>query len=271
MLGLFFLGFVFLFLDFGKLMFISFASCGAFCVFIKNESNGELVFPKDNFTEKVSVCHINLSNVGHGEDMIRLLTESDLDIISFQEMTPEWSAYLLQALDKIFPFTYQAVRIDPYGKALFSKFPLHIVDTLSASYAFDLAIEMKKNGNTYTLISTYLTPSLNEGSLTMAKTQMKNISQFIQGTKKNVIVLGEFNMVYWSDEIRNFREATHLRNSRKDVIPASLRIPYDHIFYSSDLQCVVVKDLFVSRKERIGILTSFQQNLDLGKRKILLN
>lgn len=53
MLGLFALGFLFLFTGFEKLMLMSFAACGVLCVFIKNESNGELIYPKDNFTEKL--------------------------------------------------------------------------------------------------------------------------------------------------------------------------------------------------------------------------
>ena len=58
MLGLFALGFLFLFTGFEKLMLMSFAACAVLCVFIKNQSNGELIYPKDNYTEKkISVCH----------------------------------------------------------------------------------------------------------------------------------------------------------------------------------------------------------------------
>ena len=69
---------------------------------------------------------------------------------------------------------------------------------------------------------------------------------------QKTIVLGEFNMVYWSDEIRQFRETTHLRNSRKDVIPASFRAPFDHVFYAEDLQCVALKDLMLSKKTELA-------------------
>ena len=266
MLGLFALGFVFLFTGFEKLMLMSFAACAVLCVFIKNQSNGELVYPKDNDTEKISVCHINLSNVLEVENMASQLKNNDIDLISFQELTPEWADFLESSLASDYPHRYQSVRIDPYGKAFYSRYPIRVTDTLSRSYAFDLALEVIKNGQSYNLVSTYLTPSLNGNSLTMARSQMKNISQYVLSHPKKAIVLGEFNMVYWSDEIRQFRETTHLRNSRKDVIPASLRAPFDHVFYSDDLQCVALKDMMLSRKDRIGIFAAFQQNIDQSHR-----
>jgi endonuclease/exonuclease/phosphatase (EEP) superfamily protein YafD len=94
---------------------------------------------------------------------------------------------------------------------------------------------------------------------------MKNISNYIQNQEERVIVLGDFNMVYWSEEIRNFRLASQLNNSRKDVILASMKVPYDHVFYSKNLQCVSVKDFLINRNERVGLLSVFQQNTEPRK------
>jgi endonuclease/exonuclease/phosphatase (EEP) superfamily protein YafD len=96
---------------------------------------------------------------------------------------------------------------------------------------------------------------------------MKNISKYVNDQNIKVIVLGEFNTVYWSDEIRAFREATNLNNSRKDVIPANLKIPYDQIFYSKDLQCVNVKDFIINKGERVGLISMFQQNINQNSHK----
>lgn len=256
------LGFIFLFTSNSRMMLMSFALSAALCVFLKNESNGELIFPKDNYTSKLNISHINLGNISDQESMIRLLMESDIEVISFQELTPEWVGYIDEALNKNYPHTYKAVRIDPFGKAIYSKFPIKILDTLNTTFAFDLLFEVSKNDQKFNIISTYLTPSLNNSSNNLARIQMKNISNVINEKLKNSIVLGEFNMVYWAQEIRNFREASKLNNSRKDVIPASLKVPYDHIFYSRDLQCLAVKDLLVNRSERVGMMTCFQKKLD---------
>ncbi|MFM2394678.1 MAG: hypothetical protein RLZZ546_2660 [Bacteroidota bacterium] len=272
MLAFLVLGFILLFTSNSRMMLMSFALSAALCVFLKNESNGELIFPKDNYTSKLNISHINLGNITDQQSMIKLLLESDLEVISFQELTPEWVSFIDESLRKNYNHSYKAVRIDPFGKAIYSKFPIKIIDTLNQSFAFDLLFEISKNDQKFNIISTYLTPSLNNSSTNLARTQMKNISNVINSKMSNAIVLGEFNMVYWAQEIRNFREASKLNNSRKDVIPASLKVPYDHIFYSRDLQCLAVKDLMVNRSERVGMMTCFQKKLDfISQNKIEIN
>lgn len=263
MLGFFGLGFVFLFTSKTRLMLMSYSICAVLCVFLKNESNGELLYPKDNLTGQLVVGHINLSNIINQEEMLKVLNDSKIDVLSFQEFTPEWKEVLSSGLRKSYLYKYEAIRIDPFGKAIYSKYPITIFDTISKSIAFDVAFKVTKGSEEFTMISSYLTPALNLKSSTMAKTQMKNISEYLNPGIPNTIVLGEFNMVYWASEIRNFRDASKLNNCRKDVIPASLKLPYDHIFHSKELQCLLMKDILINRKERVGLIASFQKNLDI--------
>lgn len=267
MLFLFIMGFVFLIFNKPRLMFMSYASCAALCVFIKNESNGDLISPRENKTEKLLVSHINLSNVNDIKNLIKELKRNEPDLISFQEFTPDWQS-ALDTLKIEYPYSFKAVRIDPFGKAIFSKFPIEIKDTLNQNIAFDLAFVLSKTQYRFNIVSLYLTPSLDKNSLANSKLQMKNISKYVNDQNIKVIVLGEFNTVYWSEEIRAFREATNLNNSRKDVIPANLKIPYDQIFYSKDLQCVNVKDFIINKGERVGLISMFQQNINQNSQKI---
>ncbi len=261
MLALFVLGFMFLILDKGRLMLLSFALCATLCVFLKNESNTDLLSPKLNNTQNITVGHVNLSNVDHAIPLIEEIKRSKPDLISFQEFTPDWEGLLSKLKDE-YPYHYEAMRIDLHGKTFYSKYPIEKVDTLNRDIAFDIAVHVLKNNNSYTIISPYLTPSLDKSSLTKAKVQMKNISDYIGSHGGRTIVLGDFNMVYWSEEIRNFRDATKLDNSRKDVIPASSKMPYDHVFYSKNLQCLKVKDFMLNDKERVGLISIFQQNIE---------
>jgi exonuclease III len=255
----FLLGFIFLCTDQPRKMFISYALCTMVGVFLKNESNGELLFPKDNHTDKITVSHINLGALSDIKEFSQKIQTSKVDVISLQEVTPDWAAVLSESLKDAYPYIYSAVRIDPYGKAIYSKFPLKILDTLNKGIAFDIVCEIEKNEKKYTLLSTYLTPPLNESASHQSKIQINNISKFVVGHNKKLIVLGEFNMVYWANEIRRFRQETDLNNSRKDVMATSLRAPNDHTFYTKDLQCILTDD-FVTQGERIGMTTSFQQN-----------
>jgi endonuclease/exonuclease/phosphatase (EEP) superfamily protein YafD len=262
MLGFLGLGFLFLLINRERLMMLSFATCATLCVFLKNESNGELLFPKTNNTESITLSHVNLSNVDHPSILFNELKRNSCDIVSFQELTPDWRGILSSSLKQDYPYSYEATRIDLFGKAIYSKYPLERIDTINKENAFDIVATINKSKNKYKIISPYLTPPLDKNSLVACKVQMKNISNYIQNQVDRVIVLGDFNMVYWSEEIRNFREASKLNNSRKDVILASMKLPYDHVFYSKNLQCVNVKDFLINRDERVGLLSVFQQNTE---------
>lgn len=262
MLGCFVLGFLFLIIDKSRMVLLCFAACSVLCVFLKNESNGDFIFPKFNNTDNITVSHINLSNVDHPILFINEIKRNLPDVISIQEFTPDWAGVLSNKLKTDYPFQYESMRIDLFGKAIYSKYPIEKIDTLNGNIAFDLGVKINKNSNTYTIISPYLTPALDKNSLNIANLQMKNISSYIMQEGGRVIVLGDFNMVYWSEEIRNFREAAKLNNTRKDVVPVSLKVPYDHVFYSKNLQCVNVKDFLINRKERVGLISIFQQNIE---------
>ncbi len=261
MLFLFFLGFIFLFLSRSKPMFISFAACAALCVFIKNESNTDFLAPKENRSQKVRVAHINLSNIDDENLLNELINKDNYDLISFQEFTPEWRGILGQNLGVKFPYNKEFLRLDPHGKAIYSKYPVEIIDTLNKTIGQDLVLSINKNQVNYTFISTYLVPSLDNNSLNLAKLQMKNISQYIQSKLEKIIVMGDFNMVYWNQEIKQFRNATRLNNGRKDVIPVNLKQPYDQVFYTANLQCIGVKDILMNSKQRVGIHATFQENI----------
>jgi hypothetical protein len=259
MLGLFVLGMIFLFINKSRAMFVSFASCAALCVFIKNESNGDFISPKENNSHKLYVHHINLSGVSDIDGLVRQILNKKSDVLSFQEVTPEWAKPLEEGLKNIYPHSYKSVRIDPFGKAIYSKYPFTITDTLNELFSFDIVAKINKTGQVFTLISPYLTPALDNNSILQARQQMKNISQYINGEDNNLIVIGDFNMAYWSQDISDFRSSCNLNNGRKDVIPVSMKVPYDQVFYSKDLQCVNVQDLFTHPGERVGITAVLQE------------
>jgi endonuclease/exonuclease/phosphatase (EEP) superfamily protein YafD len=262
-MGIFFaLGFIFLFISFTRAMFVCFAACAALCVFIKNESNGDFVSPKENSsTQKLYIHHINLSNVTDINGLVKKILSKKSDVLSFQEVTPEWAQPLELALKNIYPHNFKAVRIDPFGKAIYSKYPFTISDTLNELFSFDIVAKVNKEGKVYTLISPYLTPALDNNSILQARQQMKNISQYVNTEDDNLIVIGDFNMVYWSQDISDFRASCDLHNGRKDVIPVSMKVPYDQVFYSKNLQCVSVQDLFINSGERVGITAVVQEAL----------
>jgi len=259
MLGI--LGFSLFSLLFGrtKIMFAGFACTAALCIFLKDASNNTLKLPKENTEAKLNVAHINLSNLTFEiSDLKDMLNEEKVDLVSFQELTPDWNIVLNELLKSEFPFSKSEVRIDPYGMALFSKIPFKNIESFKCKDKPNLKITVEKEGEKFQVICSYLTPALDQKSIETASTQLTKIAEEIKKSEYPLIALGEFNMVYWTNEIREFRSDTKLTNSRRGLSDGNLRVPYDHIFFSEGLECTEFNEMKDDDQNYIGIVGTYQ-------------
>ena len=269
MFGFFISGFVFLFMNQKKLLITSFAICGMLCVILKNESNSNLVNPIENNNPKIKLSHYNLSNLDNPYELVAAIEKENADVISFQELTPDWHAILEIALKNNYEYYTDIVRIDPYGKGFYSKYPIVKVDTINKSTFQDLRIQCSHQGNEYVFYSTYVIPALDKRSRALAKEQLTQISEKVKREIRPSLVFGDFNLVYWSEEVSHFRNNSLLNNSRKEVVPASFKLPYDHIFYSKSLECLNERDILDARDEKIGYMGVYQAKNDERKQIML--
>ena len=242
-----------------KIMFAGFLCTAALCVFLKDASNNTLKLPKENTEAKLNVAHINLSNLSFEfNELNDLLNKEQVDLVSFQELTPDWNNVLNNALKIDFPFSKSEVRIDPYGMALFSRTPFSSVESFKCENKPNLKSIVVKEGKKFEIICSYLTPALDQKSIETASSQLTQIAEEIQKSELPIIALGEYNMVYWTNEIREFRSNTKLTNSRRGLSDGNLRVPYDHIFFSEALECTEFKEMKDENQNYIGILGTYQ-------------
>jgi len=122
----------------------------------------------------------------------------ELDVVSFQELTPDWADMLRDSLLGLLPYRYQQVRIDPYGMAVYSKHPLQMADTMQCRGIPMLHIAVDKGDARFHLVSSYLTAQGN------------------------------------------------------------LRVPYDHIFFSENLECVQFNEMKGASQKYLGIRGTYQ-------------
>jgi len=243
-----------------NILYVSFACCASLCVFLKSASNSNLKMPEENNETKVSIAHVNVTSAEESyESLTNELLKREIDILSFQEVKPDWARYLQSALKETHPYIIENIRIDLFGMAIYSKFPITKVDT---AYAADVPfltanIELKEDKE-LCVISTMMLPSINKRLDSLQTAQMENISNYIKENQETELVLGDFNMVYWSNKIRDFRENASLLNSRRDVSQSVLSVPYDHIFHSSDLECTQFRDIIDTTGNRLGIVAHLQ-------------
>ena len=249
------------------ILYVSFGCAAALALFLKSASNNELKNPLATNEDKFILAHINLSVITDEGVVKNLMLDPEIDAVSVQEYTPDWAMLMPVLLDTSYKYSHQNVRMDLYGKAVFSKHPIHLVDSLNFDDIPNIDVNILKKNKTYRLLSTYLTPALDNASKSKAKTQFKALKEKINKTAENIIVSGEFNQVYWSNDILTFRNETGLLNSRRNVNPSTFKMPYDHIFYSSDMECFNFTELNDNQGNHIGSKASFQIKTSATKRK----
>lgn len=246
-----------------KVMFAGLACTAALCIFLKNASHSTLKLTEANTETKLNVAHINLGNINtSGFDAVeQMLEERNIDVVSFQELTLEWK-FIESELKDRFPYSISEVRIDPYGMAIFSRTPFIESDTFLCEDIPNMHVKVEKVDSRFQIISSYLIPALDNQGLRKASKQLNAIAQKVNNSNIPLIALGEYNMVYWTNEIRNFRSKTKLQNSRRDLVDSNLRVPYDHIFFSNTLECIEFEEMKDDSQNYIGIMGTYQIKME---------
>ena len=257
---------MFLIIDMRRLMFMSLICAGILSLFLKNNSNTHLILPQINDEPSISIAHFNLANTENDlESLLEIIFSIDPDLISLQEFTPFWDRTISEAITEKYPYSAKLVRIDPYGLALFSKKEFTSSDTIYCQNTPILEMGYNLSGSAISVFSSYITPSLNKISTDLAEDQLATISERIIRRQSPAIVVGEFNDVYWSNKMRNFRTSNSLHHSRRNITPTSFSIPNDHIYFSADMECTSFRDLSDKESRRIGILGRYQFKLNIDK------
>lgn len=239
------------------ILFTSFACAATLTIFLKNASNTELKDPNINDQIRISVAHLNLSLITDVADVRKILNNPEIEVVSFQEYTPDWGN-IIPLIAKSFPYSFKSVRMDLYGKAVFSKYKIVNSEIIEHQGIPSIVVKVQKDENVFTIFSAYLTPALDRNSKIIASQQIVDLEKSINQDKENLILMGEFNQVYWSHDIIAFRNNTGLLNSRRNVNPSTFKMPYDHIFYTPSLECYFFEDLSDISTNHIGCRGSFQ-------------
>lgn len=240
------------------LMFAGLVSSGSVALYLKSASYDGLKHTAVAGQRGLQVAHINLSLVTDIESVYEMVSDTSVDIISFQEFTPDWAAMIPSMMDSSFIYRYEDVRMDLYGKAVYSVFPLTSASKLSPDgTSLSPEITVVLPGTKMRLLTPYLTPALDRRSGQLAREQLQELGRIMEKDPMPTIVMGEFNQVYWSKEILQFRKKAALLNSRLEVSPARLKMPFDHIFYTSSMACLSFEEINDKLGNHIGCKARF--------------
>ena len=267
MLLFLFLGLFFLMLDNKRLLLWNFAFASLLSLFLKSSSNTNLQLAKDSGFPEVKVALINLSNISQDPGIIpKYLNKANIDIIAFNELTPNWDPYLKEQLLKSYPYMSNYLSIDNFGKAIYSKLPISQSDTLyhdGIPYLMSY-IELGSDQK-LVLLNAYFLPPLTRRQIAILNSQLGFLIQEIRQNKFPLICLGDFNLAPWSNELRAFKYSAKLNDSRRDIIPRAkqdltsfLDVPVEHITFNNRLSCTVFENIYDAQDNYIGIMGQYQ-------------
>jgi len=264
------MGLLFLMLRQKNLMMVSFLSCAALCLVLRNsfdERTASAFFPKLNDNGTLEIAHFNVStfNDEYG-DLLKVISECDADLVSIQEVTPDWNYFLKSGLAKTYPYSKTVVRIDFHGLAVYSKFPFVRMDTFHYQNIPNIvgSVQIDSTHGEIFFICSHTEPPVNRPAYTKIDGHLDKIAAVANGLKGPVVTIGDYNVVPWSPELQAFRLKAHLSNSRRSFTASNsnssmpfLSVPIDHIFYSNDLQCVSF-DMVTNEQANVGIKGTYQ-------------
>lgn len=262
------MGLLFLTLRQKNLMMVSFLSCAALCLALRDsfdEQTTSAFYPKLNDNRTVEIAHFNVAAFNEEyEDLLKVIKDSDADIISIQEVTPDWNYFLKTGLETTYPHSHTVVRIDFHGLAVYSKHPFARIDTFHYQEIPNLvgSFQIDSTYGEIFFICSHTEPPVNTAAYEKIDGHLDKISAVANGLKGPVLTIGDYNLVPWSPELQAFRLKANLSNSRRNFSASNsslpfLSVPIDHIFYSNDFQCVSF-DMVTNEQANVGIKGTYQ-------------
>ena len=266
------LGLAFLALRSPRLTMVAFVCCGFLCIFLKNTTNSALVKPTPTHEATLSIAQFNLSatNSGYGATVSSIL-KTDADIMTIQEVTPDWHHWLFDSMCVRYPFHCSVSMPNFTNIEVFTKFKIEKCDTIYSQNLPSLIIALRPTPTSRQtfLISTYIAPPLFTTAYQTMRQQLHDISQRIVQLNAPTITVGEYNLEGSSFEIQQFRQDAGLLDSRRGFQPMHddgkivlSEVPTDHFFYTPHFQCLDFQTISGAQAERLGIVGTYQFNQD---------
>ncbi len=269
MFGMLILSLGFLVFNQTRLMFISMLACGLLAFYLKTASNSAMILPEQNNLPKVKVAHFNLSSFNKGDDQLeKLILGTDSEVLSFQEYTPDWDLIISNFLHKKFPHTHRRVRIDLFGMGIYSKKPIKKTEIFYYKEIPNINVTIHNGYQDINIVSAYIAPPSIQSKNIKTEEHLAAVSDYIKKLKNPTVALGDFNQVYWTNDIKTFRDNSELSNSRRNV-SLTTKVPYDHIFYSDLLECIQFWEINDREQNHLGIAGVYQIKTSVSNPAIL--
>lgn len=251
-----------------RLMFVCLGCCAAMAYYLNESTNSGLAHPAATNTPRLTITHLNVGASGENYGaMLKIIQSRQADLVSCQEVNLTWDTVLQHGLRDIYPFSVSLPDFSANGLAVYSKMPFISLDTFYFKGMPNLIGKIRLPGSDtiFSFVSSITRPTIIGKDIDELRDHLQRVSFEANKTGGPIFAFGEFNAPPWSGEILDFKNATHLLDSRKPLsttIPNGyfqlLRVPVDHIFYSNEFDCLDFEELSSNKTWHLGIEGVFQ-------------
>ncbi len=209
---------------------------------------------------RIAQMNVLQPNLRH-EEVIRCALSSGAELISFQEVSPEWAEALINGLDEAYPYRHVEARTDCYGIALFSRRPFVAVRTLVVKGSPFVDALIRSDGRTVRVLAVHATSPTSYAEFGRRNAQFDALAVHIASADLPTIVIGDLNTVPWDRAYGRFCRLAGMRaldipdlRTWPAIGPIAL-IPLDHALASRDLASSAVNTFPIPGSDHRGLLT----------------
>ena len=193
----------------------------------------------------IKLLHANvLASNDSSLRFIALLRKESPDIVVMQEATPRWMNSIGE-IDALYPYKIVEARDDPFGIAMYSKFPFDSISVVEAAPLGhpEIVVTAIVGRDRLNIISSHPMPPIGETNYDARNHQLQGVARLAGRTPGPLVIVGDLNISMWASHYRKLENKSELRNARKGFgieptwplfLPIAM-IPIDHILVSGDI------------------------------------
>ena len=221
--------------------------------------------PDTDGKELVRVAQMNLfqPNKDH-DDVLSAARATNADVISFQEVSPEWAEALEQGLATDYPFHRIVPARNCYGIALFSKLPFAEMRTEYVQGSPVLCAEVSTPAGPVRLLSVHATSPGSYAHFQRRNAQLDAIAGMVNHRAMPMVLFGDLNTVSWDRSLVRLCARTGLREHTDNLdatwpsFAGLALIPLDHIFVSNELAVAKLGTFTIAGSDHRGVMANIR-------------
>ena len=198
------------------------------------------------------LLHANVLKTNRNyQKLLDVVTEANADVIVLQELTEEWRENT-HVLTEKYPYFELAPRPGGSGMAVFSRYPLTDVRTLSLDTSGHVALMARADvgGAAVTILGLHPPTPVTAIKFADRNLQFKEAATILRQVAGPRILVGDLNTTMWSPYFGGLEQDSGLRDARLGFglktswpmpLPSFLRLPIDHCLVSNDVEVSSVR------------------------------